>query len=49
MDGQQIEQEIQSKGLTASRITPADVEANIVAEYFFTAAHGVLGARARAS
>lgn len=31
----------------APRITPADVEAQIVAEYFFTAAHGVLGARTR--
>ena len=35
-----IEQEIQAKGLTAPRITPADVEANIVGEYFFTAADG---------
>jgi Phage protein (N4 Gp49/phage Sf6 gene 66) family len=33
-----IEQEIQAKGLTAPRITPADVEANIRGEYFFTAA-----------
>ena len=32
-----IEQDIQSKGLTAPRITPADIEANIVAEYSFTA------------
>ena len=47
MDDQQIEQEIQAKGLTAPRITPADVEANIVAEYFFTAAHGVAGAMNR--
>lgn len=36
-----IEQEIQAKGLTAPRITPADIEANIVSEYYFTAADGV--------
>lgn len=30
MSDQQIEQEIQAKGLTAPRITPADIEANIV-------------------
>ena len=33
----------------APRITPADVEANIVAEYFFTAAHGVAGANVESS
>jgi hypothetical protein len=33
-----IEQEIQAKGLTAPRITPADIEANIASEYYFTAA-----------
>ena len=38
-----IEQEIQAKGLTAPRVTPADVEANIVKEVFFTAADGVIG------
>lgn len=36
-----IEQEIQAKGLTAPRITPADVELNIVSEHYFTAAQGV--------
>lgn len=30
MNDQLIEQEIQAKGLTAPRITPADLEANIV-------------------
>ena len=30
MNDQSIEQEIQSKGLTAPRITPADIVANIV-------------------
>jgi len=35
---QSIEQEIQAKGKTAPRITPADIEANIVREHYFTAA-----------
>lgn len=39
-----IEQEIQDKGLTAPRVTPADIEANIGAEFYFTAGDGVLGA-----
>jgi len=38
-----IEQEIQAKGLTAPRITPADIEANIASEHYFTAAQGVQG------
>ena len=38
MNDQQIEQEIQAKGLTAPRVTPADIEANIVSEHYFTAA-----------
>lgn len=42
MNMENIEQEIQAKGLTAPRVTPADVEANIVGEYFFTAAEGAL-------
>ena len=37
MNNQTIEQEIQAKGLNAPRITPTDIEANIVGEYFFTA------------
>jgi hypothetical protein len=40
---QTIEQEIQAKGLTAPRITPADIEANIACEYTFTAAQAVAG------
>ena len=44
MNDQTIEQEIQAKGLTAPRITPADIEANIAAEYFFTAADATSGA-----
>ncbi len=43
MDDQQIEQEIQQKGLTAPRVTPADIEANILGEHYFTAAEGVNG------
>lgn len=39
-----IESEIQSKGLTAPRVTPADIEDNIASERYFTAADGVLGA-----
>ena len=39
-----FEEEIVAKGLTAPRITPADIEANIVGEYYFTAADGVTGA-----
>lgn len=37
-----IEQEIQRKGLNAPRITPNDVEGNIVSEHYFTAMHGAL-------
>lgn len=40
MTDQSIEQDIQAKGLTAPRVTPADIEANIAAEYFFTADQG---------
>ena len=35
-----IEKEIQAKGLTAPRITPADIEAAIVSEHYFTAHQG---------
>ena len=40
MNDEQIEQEIQAKGLTAPRVTPADIEANIASEHYFTAAQG---------
>jgi len=40
MSDAQIEQEIQAKGLTAPRITPADIEANIASEHYFTALQG---------
>lgn len=36
-----IEAEIQAKGLTAPRVTPADIEANIASEHYFTGADGV--------
>ncbi len=36
MNDQAIEQEIQAKGLTAPRVTPADIEANIVNTEFVT-------------
>lgn len=39
-----IESEIQAKGLTAPRVTPADVEAEIVSEHYFTAYDGRQGA-----
>ncbi len=44
MQDKQIEQAILTKGLTAPRITPSDIEQNIISEYFFTAADGVYGA-----
>lgn len=40
MNDEQIEKEIKAKGLTAPRVTPADIEANIASEHYFTAAHG---------
>ena len=41
MNDQQIEQEIEAKGLTAPRVTPEDIEANIASEHYFTAEDGV--------
>ena len=43
MNDHEIEQEIQAKGLTAPRVTVADIEANIASEHYFTAADGVIG------
>ena len=40
MNDHDIEQEIQAKGLTAPRVTPADIDANINSEHYFTAADG---------
>ena len=39
-DDQGIEQEILDKGLTAPRITPADIQANIANVFYFTAKQG---------
>jgi len=39
-----IEQIIQANGLTAPRVTPADIEANIAGEHYFTAGDGYAGA-----
>ena len=41
-----IEREIQAKGLTAPRVTPADLEEAIQSCYFFTAENGVCGEEA---
>ena len=43
MHDEQIEQEIIAKGLTAPRVTPADIEVAVQSEYFFTAGQGVDG------
>lgn len=42
MNDNDIEQEIQAKGLTAPRITPADIEANIASEHYFSALNGAV-------
>lgn len=39
-----IEEEIQAKGLTAPRVTPADIEGNIASEHYFTAFEGAINA-----
>ena len=39
MNDQAIENEIKAKGLTAPRVTPADIEANIAAEIYSTGLH----------
>lgn len=44
MNDQAIENEIQVKGKTAPRITPAHIQATIAGESYFTAADGVVGA-----
>ena len=43
MNDQTIEQEIKEKGKTAPRVTPADIEANIASEHYFTAAEATEG------
>lgn len=44
MNSKTIEQEIQEKGLDAPRVTPADIEFEIVSEHYFTAGEGCRGA-----
>ena len=43
LSDEQIEQEIQDKGLTAPRVTLADIEAAVLHEHYFTAAEGLFG------
>ena len=43
-DDSAIEREIKTKGLTALRVTPEDIERNIVSEHYFTAYDGRHGA-----
>jgi hypothetical protein len=40
-DDNAIEQEINAKGKTAPRVTPSDIEANIVSENYFTASEAM--------
>lgn len=37
-----IEDQIQAKGKTAPRVTPADIEGNIASEFYFTGEQGAL-------
>lgn len=46
MTDQSIEAEIQAKGKTAPRVTPDDIQREIVSESYFSAADGVRGASA---
>ena len=41
-----MEREIQAKANKGPRVTPADIEANIASEHYFTAADGVIGQQA---
>lgn len=43
MNKPDIETEIQMKGKTAPRVTPAHIESLITSEHYFTAADGVAG------
>ena len=43
-DDSAIEQEIRAKGLTAPRVTPTDLNDNIISDHYFTAAEGQRGA-----
>lgn len=41
MNRDQVEQDIQAAGLSAARVTPAEIEAAIASEWYFTAGRGV--------
>lgn len=46
MRNKEIEKEIKAKGLTAPRVTPAELQENIASEHYFTAGDGYAGAAA---
>lgn len=46
MNDHEVEQQIQAKGKTAPRITPADIQAAIASAHYFTAGDGYAGAAA---
>jgi hypothetical protein len=46
MNDQSIEKEIQDKGLTAPRVTPADLQANIASAHYFIASDAIQQDRA---
>ena len=48
MSEQQIEQEIQAKGLSAPRVTPDHIESCITGEHYFTAGDGAHAAQVKA-
>lgn len=43
MTDQEIEKEIQEKGLNAPRVTPEHIQETIASEHYFTAEDGVIG------
>jgi len=43
MNDETIEADIQAKGLTAPRVTPADIEGDIASEHYFTAHDAAIG------
>lgn len=47
MTDNEIEKEINDKGLNAPRITPSQLEDNILVEHYFTAEEGLQGAFAK--
>lgn len=47
MSDNEIEKRLQAAGANAPRLSPADVEAVILSEFYFTAEHGIDGAMAR--